>query len=335
MSQENITSDKQIDINILMTILFNIMEKMLNPGFWEKSLTTLTNWTISELPSIIILIILLIVLLKTSSFLINKLKNLLLRRTIHHQEEPDLEAEKRLNTLMGIIRKVTSVLIWSVFIMIFLKKINIDIAPILAGAGIVGLAVGFGAQELVRDFISGFFILLENQIRTGDVAIINGTGGLVEKIELRTITLRDQSGTVHIFQNGKINTIANMTKGWSAMVFDIGVAYKENLNQVMDIMKEVAEDLRNDETFGPKILEPMEIFGLDNFGDSALIIKGRIKTRPIEQWNVGREYRKRLKEAFDLHHIEIPFPHQTIYWGEDTKPLEMTINKASIKRQAD
>ncbi|MGD9929049.1 MAG: mechanosensitive ion channel family protein [Mangrovibacterium sp.] len=309
------------------------MEKILSTDFWGKLASGLTDWAISELPSIIILIVLLIVLLRTSSFLIRKLKKILINRTVYNQEEPDLEAEKRLNTLMGIVRKGTAILIWAVFIMIFLKKINIDIAPILAGAGIIGLAVGFGAQELVRDFISGFFILLENQIRTGDVAIINGTGGLVEKIELRTITLRDQSGTVHVFQNGKINTVSNMTKGWSAMVFDIGVAYKEDLNQVMDIMREVSEELRNDATFGPKILEPMEIFGLDSFGDSALVIKGRIKTRPIEQWNVGREYRKRLKEAFDQHGIEIPFPHHTIYWGDEIKPLQMTLNKAETTRE--
>jgi small conductance mechanosensitive channel len=212
--------------------------------------------------------------------------------------------------------------------MIFLKKINIDIAPILAGAGIIGLAVGFGAQELVRDFISGFFILLENQIRTGDVAIINGTGGLVEKIELRTITLRDLSGVVHIFQNGKINSVSNMTKDWSAMVFDIGVAYKEDLNKVMKLMKQVANGMMDDKDFKDNIIEPMEIFGLDSFGDSALVVKGRIKTKPIQQWTIGREYRKRLKEIFDEHNIEIPFPHQTIYWGEEIEPLKLTMEKA-------
>ena len=249
----------------------------------------------------------------------------------HDEEDPDLEIEKRLNTLMGIVRKTVGVVIWLIFIMILLKKINIDIAPILAGAGIVGLAVGFGAQELVRDFITGFFILLENQIRTGDVAIINGTGGAVEKIELRTITLRDLSGVVHIFQNGKINTVANMTKGWSAMVFDIGVAYKEDLAQVMELMKETADKMRSEEPFEDQILEPMEIFGLDSFGDSALVVKGRIKTKPSQQWTVGREYRKRLKEVFDQHNIEIPFPHQTIYWGEKIDPLKLTMEEAEKK----
>jgi len=209
--------------------------------------------------------------------------------------------------------------------MIILQKFGVNIGPILAGAGIAGVAIGFGSQELVRDFISGFFILLENQIREGDVAILNGTGGLVEKIELRTITLRDFSGVIHIFQNGKINSISNMTKEWSAMVFDIGVAYKEDVETVMAVMREVGEDLQKDENLKNDILEPIEIFGLDQFGDSALIIKARIKTKPIQQWTIGREYRKRLKKAFDERNIEIPFPHTTIYWGDEIKPLKMEL----------
>ena len=311
------------------------MDKLFTTDFWEKVISTLSTWVITELPSIGILVILLIVSLKVMSFFITKLRDILTKRALNQTpDDPDTEAEKRLNTLMGILRKGASVIIWAVFFMIFLKKINIDIGPILAGAGIIGLAVGFGAQELVRDFLSGFFILLENQIRTGDVAILNGTGGLVEKIELRTITLRDLAGVVHVFQNGKINSLSNMTKEWSAMVFDIGVAYKEDLNQVMKIMKKVSEELKNDKEFEDKILEPMEIFGLDSFGDSALIVKGRIKTKPIQQWTVGREYRKRLKEAFDKHNIEIPFPHQTIYWGEEIDPLRLTMEKVEEQAKA-
>ena len=190
------------------------MNKYLTTDFWETFATKLSEWIITDLPALLILIVLLIVTLRVSFVLISKLKKVLLNRMVHQNEDPDLEIEKRLNTLMGIVRKIISVIIWSIFIMIFLMKINIDIAPILAGAGIIGLAVGFGAQEMVRDFITGFFIILENQIRTGDVAVINGTGGLVEKIELRTITLRDLSGVVHIFQNGKINTIGMVCNGF-------------------------------------------------------------------------------------------------------------------------
>ncbi|NQU87571.1 MAG: mechanosensitive ion channel family protein, partial [Mariniphaga sp.] len=221
------------------------------------------------------------------------------------------------------VHSVWRIIIWVVFLMTVLRKFGVDIAPILASAGILGLAIGFGAQELVRDFISGFFILLENQISEGDVAVINGTGGLVEDIELRTTTLRDFSGVVHIFQNGKINSLSNMTKEWSAMVFDIGVAYKENTDQVIEIMKQVGADLQKDEEFGKKIIEPIEVMGLDQFGDSAIVIKARIKTKPIHQWTIGREYRKRLKYAFDENNIEIPFPHTTIYWGEEINSLKI------------
>jgi len=284
-------------------------------------------WSVSELPSILILIVVLIATLRVVKFAVKRLKKFLINRANRNEEEDNTETEKRVNTLMGILHGLGRVVIWTLFLMILLNKLGINIGPLLAGAGILGLAIGFGAQELVRDMITGFFILLENQIRTGDVAIINGTGGLVEKIELRTVTLRDFSGVVHIFQNGKIDTLSNMTKEWSAMVFDIGVAYKENTDTVMEVIREVGNKLQEDEVYGPKIIEPIEVFGVDQFGDSAVVIKARIKTRPIEQWNVGREFRRRLKHAFDERNIEIPFPHTTVYWGEKISPLQLDLQK--------
>ena len=156
-------------------------------------------------------------------------------------------------------------------------------------------------------------MLFEDQIRTGDVAVINGVGGVVEKIELRTVTLRDMEGTVHIYQNGKIDTLANRTKEWSAAVFDIGVSYSSEIPKVIRIMEEVGIKLKSDTTFNEKILEPIEIFGLNSFGDSALVIKARIKTKPGEQWSILREYNKRLKVEFDKNDIEIPFPQRTVH----------------------
>jgi len=225
------------------------------------------------------------------------------------------EEEKRVNTLMSIIRQAGKIIIWAVFIMTLFNKFGIDIAPILASAGIVGLAVGFGAQELVRDFIAGFFLLLENQVRTGDVAIINGTGGLVEKIELRTITLRDLSGVVHIFQNGKINTLSNVTKEWSATVFDVGVAYKEDTDKVIEVMKRVGDELMQDEAFKDNFIEPIEVMGVDAFMDSSVVVRARIKTQPGKHWPTGRKYRAMLKKAFDEEGISIPFPHRTLFMG--------------------
>ncbi|MBP3332269.1 MAG: mechanosensitive ion channel family protein, partial [Tidjanibacter sp.] len=244
-------------------------------------------------------------------------------------EENAGETLKRIETIMGIVHGVCRILLWVIFLLIFLAKININIGPILASAGIVGLAVGFGAQELVRDFISGFFILLEDQLRTGDMAIINGQTGVVEKIELRTITLRDGSGVVHIFQNGKINSLSNMTKEWSAIVIEMGVAYKEDVDRVMAIMQKVGDELYADAEFGQHMLQTIEINGLDQFLDSSIIIKATLKTRPMKQWIIKREYQRRLKIAFDKENVEIPYPHISIYTGEDTKPfpIDMKNNK--------
>ncbi len=303
------------------------MQELFTTDFWSKLLNSSIDWAINELPGLIILIIALLIMLRVVKFSINRMKKILIRRAENDPSVDTQEAEKRINTLTGIILGATRIVLMTVFIIMLLSKFGIDVGPLIASAGILGLAIGFGAQELVRDYISGFFMLLEDQLRTGDVAIINGTGGLVEKIELRTISLRDFNGTVHIFQNGKISTLANMTKEWSAMVFDIGVAYKEDVDHVMKIMKEVGDDLQNDPEFGTNIIEPIEIFGLDKFGDSALVIKARLKTKPIMQWSTGREYRRRLKIAFDKQNIEIPFPHTTVYWGEEINPLKLSVDQ--------
>jgi small conductance mechanosensitive channel len=238
-------------------------------------------------------------------------------------------ARKRVTTLTRLLLTLSLVAVWAVVVVICLDQIGLDVTPILAGAGIVGLAVGFGAQNLVRDVISGFFLVLENQVRVGDVAVVNGTGGLVEAITFRTIVLRDLAGVVHVFPNGAITTLANMTKNWSGYVIDVGVAYKEDTDRVVEIMTEVAEDLRKDPRFGPSILEPIEIFGVDDFKESEVTIKARLKTLPIQQWNVGREYRRRLKKAFDARGIEIPFPHRSLYVGTASGPLEVMLRPAA------
>jgi moderate conductance mechanosensitive channel len=308
------------------------MEQFLESTFWTELFKNFQNWLINELPGLLIALVLFFLAFTIIGFSLKKLNKTLLNRVAKNEALDSVEAEKRIITLTSIIHSLLKLILWIIFLMIILQKFGINIAPILAGAGILGLAVGFGAQELVRDFISGFFIILENHIRTGDVAIINGTGGLVEKIDFRTTTLRDFSGVVHVFQNGKISEISNVTKDWSAMVFDISVAYKENPEVVMDIMKKVGDELQNDPEFKDKIIEPMDILGLDEFGDSAIIIKARLKTKPMQQWAVGREYRKRLKYAFDHHNIEIPFPHTTIYWGDKINPLKIDVNNQMLDK---
>jgi small-conductance mechanosensitive channel len=233
----------------------------------------------------------------------------------------DIEMEKRAATLSGILRKAVVISIWLLAIVMALKESGFDIGPLLAGAGVLGLAVGFGAQHLVRDLFAGLFILLENQIRVNDVAVINGTGGLVEQINLRTIVLRSLDGTVHIFPNGTINTLSNMTHEFSYYVFNVGVAYKEDTDHVVEVLKQLGDEMIQDEKYKPLILAPLEVLGVDQFGDSAVVIKARFKTVPIQQWAVGREMNRRMKKKFDELGIEIPFPHRSIYWGEASKPF--------------
>lgn len=244
--------------------------------------------------------------------------------------EPPSESTKRVETLVRLLRQGAYIALWITVGLVLLKEMGVEIAPILAGAGIVGLAVGFGAQNLVRDVISGFFFILENQVRVGDVAVVNGTGGLVEQINFRTIVLRDQSGAVHVFPNGTVTTLSNLTNEWSAYVFDLGVAYKEDTDKVVQAIRDVFAELKGDETYGPLIIDEPEIMGVDKFADSAVMIRGRIKTKPIRQWFVGREFLRRIKKIFDERGIEIPFPHRTLYFGEAGKPLELKLLEKSL-----
>lgn len=264
-------------------------------------------------------------------FGLHKLEIFLLRIR-ENDDKNRVAAEKRVKTLIGLLLTICLTLVWVIAVVMGLDQIGLDITPIIASAGIVGLAVGFGAQNLVRDVINGFFMILENQVRVGDVAVVNGTGGLVEAISFRTITLRDLAGTVHIFPNGTVTTLANMSKDWSYYVMNIGVAYKEDTDQVASVMKEVGRDLQADPEIGPNILEPIEILGVDDFGESEVVIKARLKTLPIKQWMVGREYRRRLKKAFDQQGIEIPFPHRTLYMGEASPPFIVKHTSSEVER---
>lgn len=275
------------------------------------------NWHILMFAALRILLISIAawVLLAVIRLLLGRLQRSLISRA-SEEGEMATEAAKRIETLIRLLRQAVVIIVWVIVGLVILRELNVEIAPILASAGVVGLAVGFGAQNLVRDVISGFFMILENQIRVGDVAIVNGTGGLVERVNFRTIVLRDEAGTVHVFPNGTITTLANMTQEWSAYVFEIRVAYREDVDKVMSVMRDVGAALRKDETFGPLMVEDIEIYGVDSFQDSAVVIKGRLRTRPIKQWNVGREYRRRLKLAFEREGIEIPVPYHSIYFGE-------------------
>ncbi len=276
-------------------------------GFSEKMI----NWLLSSGLRILLVIIITLIAIKVARMLALRLSSSLGRQL------DDEESRKRVKTLTSVVRNLLTVVILLVACMIILGELGVEIGPILAAAGIVGLAVGFGAQSLVKDVINGFFILLNDQIRVGDVVDIGGKGGVVEKVNLRMTILRDLAGNVHFIPNGTIDVVTNMTKDYSRYVFNIGVAYREDVDEVMQVIKEVDEDLRKDEAFGPDIIEPIEILGLDEFADSAVIIKARTTTKPVKQWRVAREFNRRLKKRFDEENIEIPFPHVTLYVGED------------------
>lgn len=229
----------------------------------------------------------------------------------------DRESAKRAETLGRVFRYLATVVVSLIAGMLVLAELGVSVAPILGAAGVVGLAVGFGAQSLVKDFFTGFFILLENQIRQGDVVKIGDHAGSVEVITLRYVQLRDYDGNVHYVPNGHISTVINMTRGFSNAVMDIGVAYRENVDDVMAVMRGVAAELREDPDFQPKIMADLEMAGVNSWADSAVIIRCRFRTLPLEQWGVKREYLRRLKAAFDAHGIEIPYPHLTVYAGQD------------------
>jgi len=223
----------------------------------------------------------------------------------------------RIRTLLPLARSALLIVIVTFVSMSVLAELGVDIGPLIAGAGIVGLAVGFGAQTLVKDVITGVFILLEDAISVGDLVEVAGHTGVVEAINIRSIRHRDLSGVLHTVPFSVVDVVRNLSKDFSYYLTDVGVAYREDTDECVEIMREVVEEMRADPEWGPRILEPLEFMGIQGFGDSAVAVRVRIKTRPIEQFPTGREFNRRLKHAFDARGIEIPFPHRTLYFGVD------------------
>ena len=216
-----------------------------------------------------------------------------------------IERTKRAQTLGRILQKTLSIVVVGMAALMILRELDVDITPVLTGAGIVGLAVGFGAQTLVRDVISGFFLIVEDQVRVGDSAVVNGQGGLVEQVNLRTIVLRDETGTVHIFPNGEVKTLANMSKDFAYYVVTVGLTYDADVDRAIDAMQQAAAGVMNDPAFQVHVLAPLEVYGVDAFEQGQLVVKARIKTVPQKQWVVGRELRKRIIKVFAERGIQI------------------------------
>lgn len=223
----------------------------------------------------------------------------------------------RSRTLLNVTRHFVLVFLGLIALFLVLAELGINIAPLLAGAGVIGLAIGFGSQKLVQDIITGMFVLFGDTMRVGDVVEVAGRAGVVEAVTMRTVVLRDERGKVHTIPYSAIDTVTNLTKDFSYAVFDIGIAYRENVDDVMQVLEDLGAEMRQDPYFRRLIMEPLEVAGLDRFADSAVVIKARFKTRPLRQWEVTREFNRRLKNRFDELGIEIPFPHQTVYFGAD------------------
>lgn len=246
----------------------------------------------------------------------------------------DRESVKRAETLGRVFRYLAAVVVSMIAGMLVLGEMGISLAPILGAAGVVGLAVGFGAQSLVKDYFTGFFILLENQIREGDVVKLGDHAGMVEVVTLRFVQLRDYDGHVHFVPNGTISSVVNMSRGFANAVMDIGVAYRENTDEVVQLMRDTGRELRADPEFAGRILGELEVAGVNSWADSAVVIRCRFKCAPLEQWGVRREYLRRLKLAFDAQGIEIPYPHLTVYAGQDKQGDAPALPLRMLRRTA-
>ena len=252
-----------------------------------------------------------------------KTVSLLIKKKLNTKKEVKDEAQsQRINTLFGILNNFISIAIIVVVIMLILSELGIEIGPLLAAAGVVGLAVGFGAQTLVKDIITGLFVVLEGQVTIGDIVEIAGHSGTVEAITIRTIRLRDVQGHLHVIPFSEVTTVKNITQDQDYHTFEIGVSYNEDIDHVIQTLEGVGKDLEKDKDFKSKINGEIQVFGLDKFEDSAIIIKGRIPTIHKQQWAVRREFNRRVKIAFDKNKIEIPFPQTTISYLESKKKKE-------------
>jgi len=228
-------------------------------------------------------------------------------------------SEQRTRTLVGLLRSVGRVIIVMIFLFMLMSAIGLDLGPLLAGAGVVGLAISFGAQSLVKDVISGMFILIENQFAVGDVVRIEGVSGAVERMTLRMVALRDVHGVVHIVPNGQITKVSNLTRTWARVVLDVGVAYKEDTDHVTAVMRDVGREMWEDEEWKALLVEAPEVPGIEKFDSGSVTIRMTAKTLPLKQWDVARELRRRLKRRFEEEEIEVPLG-QTLLWERTEAP---------------
>ena len=277
------------------------------------------DWLGSEVGRVLVGRLVTVVVVAALALVAWEMLSTLVERYLEERDEQGelVERGARIRTFLPLVRNVVRIVLLVLVTLVVLSELGVDIGPLLAGAGIVGLAVSFGAQSLVKDVITGFFILLEDTISVGDVVEIGGRAGVVESMSIRSIRMRDLKGHVHTVPFGEVASVLNMTKDFSYAFMEVGIAYREDVDNVVELLRAVGNDMQADEEFAASILEPLEVLGLDSFGASSVNIRVRLKTVPMKQWTVRREFQRRMKRVFDERGIEIPFPHQTVYFGVD------------------
>jgi len=284
---------------------------------FERMKSIISSDTFHNMGSVLLRVLAIILV----SIVIQKILKMSIKLTlkkVSDRKKISARRKQKINTILPLIYNTVDIIFFILVLLIVLSELGIDIAPLLAGAGVVGLAIGFGAQTLVKDFITGFFILLEGTVNIGDVITIGNFSGKVEGLSIKSVILRDLEGTVHTVPFSEVTTVSNKTKDFSYHVFNVGVAYRENTDLVTKEIQKISKKMCRDKELSNYLLdEECEILGVDALGDSAVVIKGRLKTIPGKQWSIGREFNRRIKLSFDELGIEIPFPHTTIYFGED------------------
>jgi len=280
-----------------------------------ETFKTITTWLTTSGIKILGILIGLMILSKISKWIVRWMEKFV------PEKDPlqAAEAKKRAHTLGNTLRHALLIAISFVAILMILGELGIQLGPLLATAGIGALAIGFGAQSLVKDVISGFFIILENQYRIGDVIEVGGVSGLVESVSLRKTVLRDLEGRVHTIPNGEIKIVSNLSKEWSRSVLDIGISYREDVDQIINLLSQIGMELEAEEPYKSAILEPLQILGVERFGESQLVIRMMVKTVPLKQWGVGRELRRRIKNRFDEKGIQIPLAYRILFWEDKNK----------------
>jgi small conductance mechanosensitive channel len=281
----------------------------------SEMLKNITAWLITSGIKVLGILIALIVLSQVTKWIAKWLEQFV------PEKDPlqAAEAKKRAQTLGNILRHALLLALAFIALLMILGELGIQLGPLVATAGIGALAIGFGAQSLVKDVISGFFIILENQYRIGDVIEVAGVSGLVESVNLRKTVLRDLEGRVHTIPNGEIKVVSNLSKEWSQAVVDIGVSYREDIDQIIGLLTQIGTELEAEEPYKSAILEPVRILGVERFEEFELVVRMIVKTAPLKQWDVGRELRRRIKNRFEEKGIQIPFPHRVLLWGEPKK----------------